>query len=126
MFNAIFAFVSYFATAAILLVAFVMLYVWVTPYKEFKLIREGNSAAAVTLAGAVLGFTFPLMASIYYTQSIVEMSAWAGITCVVQLLVFLLLRRQSKEIEQGRVAPAMMVATFSIAAGLLNAVCISH
>jgi putative membrane protein len=40
--------------------------------------------------------------------------------------VFLLLRRQSKEIEQGRVAPAMMVATFSIAAGLLNAVCISH
>jgi putative membrane protein len=126
MFNAIFAFVSYFATAVILLGAFVLLYVWVTPYKEFKLIREGNSAAAVTLAGAVLGFTFPLMASIYYTQSLLEMTAWAGITCVVQLLVFLLLRRQSKEIEQGRVAPAMMVATFSIAAGLLNAVCISH
>lgn len=126
MINAILAFVSYLATAVILLAIFVLIYVWVTPYREFKLIHEGNTAAAVTLAGAVLGFTFPLVASIYYTQSLLEMVAWAGITCAVQLLVFIGLRGQAKMIEDGRVAPAILVATFSVTIGLLNAVCISH
>lgn len=126
MANAILAFITYLAMSVILLGAFLFIYVWVTPYKEFKLISEGNCAAAITLTGAVLGFTFPLMSSIYYTQSVREMMLWAAITCVVQLLVFLGLRKQAKHIEEGRIAPALMVATFSVAIGLLNAVSISH
>lgn len=126
MTSAIVAFLSYWVTAAALLAVFLLIYVWVTPYREFKLIHEGNTAAAVTLGGATLGFTFPLMAAIYYTKSLLEMVVWAGVTCVVQLVVFLLLRRQARQIEAGNVASAIMVASFSIAAGLLNAVCISH
>lgn len=126
MTNAILAFLSYFVTASVLLGIFVLVYVWVTPYREFQLIRDGNSAAAITLAGAVLGFTFPLMASVYYTQSLREMVAWAGVTCVVQLLVFVGVRRRAHQIEEGNVASAITIASFSLAAGLLNAVCISH
>ncbi|MGR9578426.1 DUF350 domain-containing protein [Pandoraea sputorum] len=126
MTNAILAFLSYFVTAAVLLGIFVLIYVWVTPYREFQLIRDGNSAAAITLAGAVLGFTFPLMASVYYTQSLREMVAWAGVTCVVQLLVFVCVRRRAHQIKEGNVASAITIASFSLAAGLLNAVCISH
>jgi putative membrane protein len=123
--QAILAFLSYFAASVALLVAFVCIYVRFTPYKDFELIAHDNNAVAVTLAGAVLGFTFPLVASIYYTKSLVEMAVWAAITCIVQLAVFLGLRRQAKRIEEGHMASAIMVATFSVAIGLLNAASIS-
>jgi cell division septation protein DedD len=35
------------------------LYVWLTPYKEIALIREGNAAAAVALGGVLLGLAVP-------------------------------------------------------------------
>lgn len=41
------AFLSYFAAAIGLLAAFLLLYLWITPYREISLIREGNAAAAV-------------------------------------------------------------------------------
>jgi putative membrane protein len=125
MLAAILSFLIYLGTSAGLLALFVLIYVWVTPYKDFALIAHDNSAAAIVLAGAVLGFTFPLIAAIYYTQTLIEMVVWAAITCVVQLLVFVILRRQAKRIEEGHVSSAIMVATFSIAIGLLTAASIS-
>jgi putative membrane protein len=126
MTQALFAFLSYLGTAVVLLSAFTFLYEKFTPYHEFKLIQENNCAAAVTLGGAMLGFTFPLVSSIYYTQSLTEMVLWSIITGAVQLIVFTVLRRWAPHIENGKVAPAIFVAAASIAVGLLNAVCISH
>lgn len=126
MLDGVIAFISYLGCAIVLLLLFIVIYIRVTPYREFELIAKENSAAAVTLAGAVLGFTFPVVASIYYTRSLLEMAAWAAITCVVQLGVFIVLRSQASRIEQGNMAAAIMVATFSVAIGLLNAVSISH
>jgi putative membrane protein len=123
--DAIVSFLVYLGTSAALLMAFVLIYVWITPYKDFQLIAHDNNAAAIVLAGAVLGFTIPLVAAIYYTQSLIEMIVWAAITCAVQLLVFVILRRQAKRIEEGHVSSAIMVATFSIAIGLLAAASIS-
>jgi len=120
------AFLSYFVVSLLLLLAFVAIYVRFTPYRDFELIAHDNSAVSVTLAGAVLGFTFPLVAAIYYTQSLGEMLVWAGITCAVQLAVFVVLRRQARRIEEGHMSSAIMVATFSVAIGLLNAVSISN
>lgn len=124
--NGILPFLGYLGTAFLLLAVFVFIYVHVTPYKEFHLISNGNPAAAIALSGAVLGFTFPLVSSIYYTQSLLEMIVWAGITCLVQLLVFICIRRYAKHIEDGMIAPAIIVATLSVSVGLLNAVSISH
>jgi putative membrane protein len=126
MSQAVLAFASYLGTAIVLLAAFAWLYEKVTPYREFHLIKENNCAAAVTLSGAMLGFTFPMMSSIFYTQSLLEMVVWSGITGAVQILVFTVLRGWAKDIAQGKVAPAIFVAAASIAVGLLNAVCISH
>jgi len=119
------AFLSYFVVSLLLLLAFVAIYVRFTPYRDFELIAHDNSAVSVTLAGAVLGFTFPLVAAIYYTQSLGEMLVWAGITCAVQLAVFVVLRRQARRIEEGHMSSAIMVATFSVAIGLLSAASIS-
>jgi putative membrane protein len=48
------AFLAYFAVAMGLLVLFLLVYLNVTPYHEVALIRAGNAAAAVSLAGALL------------------------------------------------------------------------
>jgi putative membrane protein len=125
MINAIVAFIEYLATSVALLGLFVYIYARATPYKDFVLIAQDNVAVALALGGAVLGFTLPMVAAIYFTHSLPEMILWAAITCVVQLGVLVALRRQAKRIEEGHVASAVMVASFSIAVGLLNAVSIS-
>jgi putative membrane protein len=125
MLNAILAFAEYLGTSLVLLGSFVYVYARATPYQEFTLIAHDNIAVSVTFAGAVLGFTLPMVAAIYYTHSLVEMIVWAAITCIVQLALVVALRKQAKRIEQGNIASAIMVASSSIAVGLLNAVSIS-
>lgn len=110
-----------------LLAAFVLLYVMITPYKEFELIKQGNVAASISLGGATLGFGFPLVSSIYFTHSVVEMSIWSAITLVIQLLVFLVVRLTlAKDIEKGSVSQAVFLAAVSVVAGMINAVSISY
>src|ERR1700756_1057879 len=108
MFAAMTAFLTYLGVSVGLLVIFIFVYAKATPYKEFRLIEHDNAAVAITFAGAVLGFTAPLVASIYYTQSIGEMCIWAGITCLVQLVVLVALRKQARRIEEGHLASAVM------------------
>jgi putative membrane protein len=126
MINAVAAFVEYLGTSVVLLLLFVYVYARATPYKEFALIAHDNIAVAITFAGAVIGFTIPMVAAIFYTHSLIEMIVWAAITCLVQLAVLLTLRSQGKRIEEGHVGSAIVVATFSVAIGLLNAVSISN
>jgi putative membrane protein len=124
--EAIAAFSAYLAVALIFLAAFVFLYSKITPYDDFALIRENNAGAAVILAGAVLGFTFPLLSAIYYTHSLVEMAKWAGITGVMQLIVIGVLRRTVGSIPSGHTASAILLAALTIAVGMLNAASISY
>jgi len=49
-------FVAYFGISVILLVAFKQVYTWATPYDEFALIKEKNTAAAIGVSGAIIGF----------------------------------------------------------------------
>jgi putative membrane protein len=120
------SFLLYFFFASVLLAAFIFIYVKTTPYQEFKLIGQNNVAAAISLAGATLGFVLPLASSIYFTHSVLEMLKWAAVTGFVQLLVFWIMRHYAGAIEEGKVAPAIFLASLSIGVGLLNAVSISY
>lgn len=124
--DAIIAFFSYFVVSVVLLVIFMFVYEKVTPYREFKEIANNNVAAAIVFAGAILGFTLPLAASVFFTHNILEMAKWAGITGVVQLVVFLVMRRFVPNIQAGNVAPAILLFSMSLAIGILNAICISY
>lgn len=119
-------FLQYFIIAIFLISVFVKFYIIFTPYHEWELIKKNNNAAAISLGGATLGFTLPLVSAIYYTVSISEMLTWAAMTCAVQFLVFTALRSQARSIENGMTAPAIFLAFLSISVGLINAVCISH
>jgi putative membrane protein len=119
-------FFLYFATAVGAEVIFVILYIAVTPHHEATLIKSGNTAAALTFGGAVIGFTLPLASAIAHNVSLPSTVAWAVVALVVQLAVFLLanlfLRGLSRRIEEGDLAAGITVAVASLASGMLSAV----
>ena len=123
------AFVVYLLTGVALTALFMFVYEQVTPYREFAEIKAGNVSAAITLGGAIIGFTFPLISAIYFTHSIVEMAKWAVITGVVQLAVFLVMQRAfgfGDCVRKNNVAGATLLAFTSISVGLINAASISY
>jgi putative membrane protein len=126
--NNLAAFASFFATAIVLVLAFLAIYVRVTPYNELTLIRDGNMAAAVSLGGAVIGFALPISVSVAVSHNLYAMLAWGGVASVVQLLTFIAARlalpRLNESIPQGKVASGVFLASLAIGVGILNAGCI--
>jgi putative membrane protein len=123
-------FLIFFAIALAFLGLFTAVYVWVTPHKEFALIRAGNTAAAISLSGAVIGFVIPLASVIANSLNVIDTLIWGAVALVVQVLVFVVARlvapRLPKAIEAGEIAPAWTLAAFAIAVGILNAACMTY
>ncbi|MEO8506700.1 MAG: DUF350 domain-containing protein [Betaproteobacteria bacterium] len=119
------AFLLYFALSLALLVVFVTVYLAVTPYHELGLIRDGNTAAAISLAGAVIGFVLPLSRAVTQSVSALDLVTWGGIALVVQVVVFFLVGhlvpKFAEAVRNGRVAGATLLAALSVGVGMLNA-----
>lgn len=124
------AFLAFFVTALALLALFLLLYMLVTPHRELRLIRQGNLAAAISLAGALIGFVIPLASVIEYSVSLIDMTVWGLVAMVVQILTFLaarlLLPDLVRRIEADTPGPAVALATLSIVVGMLNAACVTY
>jgi len=124
------AFLSYFAVAIALLVAYGAIYVQLTPHHEFKLIRANKSAASLAFGGSLLGFCLPLHAAITNSVSLIDCAIWGGIALVVQLLAFfvvrMFLRDLSGRIAANETAAGGFVAAVSLGVGLLNAASMSY
>ena len=121
-------FFAYFGAAIALAVAFLVLYVLITPHKEITLIREGNSAAAVQLTGTFLGFCVPVAIVIGHSVSIPDMLLWGGVAALVQLGVFfvisrLLFREISQRITESCGASGIFVGGVGLGTGILQAAC---
>ena len=123
-------FLAYFAAALLAEAVFICLYMQVTPHHEATLIKSGNAAAAVSLGGAVIGFTLPLASAVIGSVSLLDMAIWASVALVVQVIVFLaasrLLRGLSARIESGDMAAGITLAAASIAIGVLNAASMTY
>jgi putative membrane protein len=121
-------FLAYFAAAVGLAVAFLALYVTITPHKEIALIREGNMAAAVQLTGTFLGFAVPVAVVIGNSVSIPDMLLWGAVAALVQLAVFfviarLLFREIAQRITDKCVASGVFVGGMGLGFGILQAAC---
>ena len=123
-------FLAYFAVAVALLTLFGMAYIFITPYREIQLIRQGNVAAALGLGGALLGFVLPLASAIAHSVSLLDMAVWGLIALLVQLLVYRVACGLAPELVQdipaGKVAAGTFVATLSVVTGILNAACMTY
>ena len=120
------------AHSALTLLMFVVgltIYVWVTPHREFALVRQNNAAAAVALGAAMLGIAIPLAAAMANSVNIWEIAIWGGVALALQLIAFkivdLLMRDLGKSIEEGQIAPALVLAAAKISVALVNAAAMS-
>eukprot|EP01133_Synstelium_polycarpum_P005498 gene5498-6355_t len=132
MLNAVPAILNYLIhliLAAALLIAFFIIYTRVTPYDEVLLIRQGNQAAALSLGGAMLGFSATIASSLMHTADYQQFFAWAFGAMVVQLLAYVvttrLLRMSKDQIESNNSAFGGLLAAISLSIGAINAACIS-
>ena len=121
-------FFAYFGAALLLAVAFLLIYVTITPHREFALIREGNSAAAIQLTGTFLGFALPVAVVIGHSVSIPDMLLWGAVAALVQLAVFfviarLLFRAISQRIADSCNASGIFVGGIGLGVGVLQAAC---
>lgn len=123
-------FLAYFAAAVVLLTAFIAIYLFVTPYDEIKLIRSNNTAAAVSLSGAVLGFAMPIANVIAHSDTLLDLAVWGVIAGLVQLAAWgvarVALPTLKEDIAANRLAPALFVAALSLTIGLINAACMTY
>ena len=124
------SFLLYFGAALAAMAIFVAVYMALTSHHEATLIRQGNTAAAISFSGALLGFTLPLASAIIHSVSLIDMLVWSAIALVVQIGVFFLvdrtLRRISKHIEDGNVAAGTTLAAAAVAIGIINAACLTY
>ena len=115
-------------TVAILL-AGAGLYVLLTPHKEIALIRQGNTAAATSLAGVLVGLAIPLAVSMKASTTLVEIGLWGAATVMVQLLIFrlvdLMLRDLPRRIQAGEMSAATMLVGAKLATALIIAAAVA-
>jgi putative membrane protein len=122
-------FIAYFVGGAALVALFVFLYSLSTPQRDFVLIRGGNTAAAIGLVGALIGFSIPLASVIAHSAGIIDLIVWGIVALVVQLggvlVTRLVLPRLPRAIEEGNHAAATFLAGLSLSLGILNAACMT-
>lgn len=120
---------THFAVTIAMLVAGVLVYMWITPHDEMALIREGNTAAAVSLGGAILGLAIPLTICMANSASVWDIVIWGLVTLVLQLATFkvidLWLKDLSKRIEGGETGTAILLVSIKLAVALINAAAVS-
>ncbi|KQV62342.1 MULTISPECIES: DUF350 domain-containing protein [unclassified Caulobacter] len=113
----------------VMLILGTALYALLTPHKEITLIREGNSAAALSLGGVMVGLAIPLAISLTASTSVIEIMIWGAATIAVQLLVFrvtdMVLKGLPERIHEGEVAAAALLVGAKLATALILAAAVA-
>jgi len=122
-------FLAYLGTALILTLVYMVVYMWVTPHDEIKLIRENNLAASLASVGSLIGFSLPLASAIAHSADLDDCAIWGVIAISVQVVVFFMVRlpvpKISERIEKGETASGLWLGGASLTGGILNAACMT-
>ena len=117
------------AITLVLLFAGCAAYAVLSRHKEFSRINEGEPAAAISLAGVVLGLAIPLAVSLSSSPSLIEIGLWGVSIVLVQLFLFVgidaLLGGLPERAREGDVAAACLIAAAKIAAALILAAAVA-
>lgn len=123
-------FLLYLGMSLVLLAVFSAIYIRITPYREFALIREGNMAAAFSFSGTYLGFVAPLAAAIKYSVNPIDMAIWGVVALVVQIFAYLVCRMLfptvTVDIPAGKQSTGFVLGIMSLGVGLLNSACMAY
>ncbi len=100
-------------------------YMAITPFNEWRLMREGNVAAGVVVAGTLVALAMPLAATLATSVLVLDIVLWGLVSLIIQLIAFMaataLMRGLRGMIEAGNVAAALVLVGIQVAVALLNA-----
>ena len=117
------------AITVVLLLAGAWFYALLTPYRDLQLIREGNTAAAISLGAVLVGLALPLSVSLASSNGELEMVLWGVSIIAVQLLVFRftdwVLKGLPRRIQAGETAAAAFLACIKLATALVLAAAVA-
>lgn len=123
--TAVLAFAAHLFVALALALLFLALYVRLTPHDELGLVRAGNTAAAIALSGAMIGFALVLSRAVGFSTAIWETAVWGFIALLVQIAGHYALKfalpQLHVDIERNQPASAILAAALAIGLGMLNA-----
>ena len=125
-------FALYFLISVIFLFVFKIVYAFVTPHDEWKLVKEEkNTAAAIGFGGALIGFAIALSGAAENSVHLLDFAIWGGVAIIAQTLAFALLRftfmpKIAERIANNEISAGTMLAAVSISVGLLNSACMTY
>ena len=119
-------FLIYFVSSLVFLAVAVRVYIWITPYDELAEIRQGNTAAAISLVGTILGLVIPIASIIMNSYSILEVLAWSGVSFAVQITLYFILDIWFTKVRNAIIVDkcnshAILMAGLAITMGILQA-----
>jgi putative membrane protein len=102
----------------------VFLFIWLTPYDDMKLLKDGNVASAISLFGIIVGLAIPLSFCLAQTSTVLDLIVWGSFTVAIQLFAFKvstwLLSELPERIERGEISAALVLLGVKLAAALIN------
>jgi putative membrane protein len=124
-----FAYALHLLSGCALLAVFFIIYTKITPFDEIALIRQGNSAAALSMGGAGIGFCLTITSSIVHNDTFLMFLAWTVGAMIVQAAAYAFLTRtlpqMNEAIEANNVAMGGLMGLLSLMVGMINAACLS-
>ena len=119
----------HFGVTAAMFTIGVMIYIAITPHKEFSLVKSGNTAAAISFGGAALGIALPLAVCMANSVNVWDIVIWGFLTIFIQLIAFfavnLILSGLPKRIEDGEVPAAIVLVGIKLSVAAINAAAVS-
>ena len=112
-------------TAGILLLIASTIYILLTPWKELALVRGGNGAAGLALAGAITGLAIPIASCLASSLSLVDLLLWGSVALLLQLLTYriidMILRDIPGRIQNDEAGAAIVLIASKLSVALLLA-----
>ncbi len=112
-------------TAGILLLIASTIYILLTPWKELALVRGGNGAAGLALAGAITGLAIPIASCLASSLSLVDLLLWGSVALLLQLLTYriidMILRDIPGRIQNDEAGAAIVLIASKLSVAMLLA-----
>ncbi|MEO0881652.1 MAG: DUF350 domain-containing protein [Pseudomonadota bacterium] len=113
------------AAAGVLLIIASTVYILLTPWKELALVRGGNGAAGLALAGAIVGLAIPLASCLASSIGLFDLGIWAVVALLLQLISYrivdLLLSGLPSRIQEDEAGAAIVLIAAKLSAAMLLA-----
>ncbi|MEE2997865.1 MAG: DUF350 domain-containing protein [Pseudomonadota bacterium] len=119
----------HFAVTIAMLSIGVTVYHYVTPYHELRLVRGGNTAAAISISGAISGMAIPLAICMATSVSVWDIVIWGVLALLIQILAYrigdVLVKDLPTRIENGEIGAAVLVVGIKLSVAFINAAAIA-